>query len=236
MLRYLDAHATLSTLRSGRLWTSRAGEFNDPYEYSMIMKGQETAGLSSDFVRKTIDQNVRVLCTSNPSGLKKNGDILMWSHYAKSHSGFRLHLNPDVLDHHSTVSWEVEYDKDIPTISWDIINEKTELEAFYGLSTGLRSKAVFWSYENEMRYYYEKSKIPYSRKDKVHYIPLKKGSVNRIDVGISTPDEDIKELFECLSERKWSDVRVFFAYRAVGQYGIKYEENPTVRKADNRFR
>lgn len=224
MLRYLDSEAALATLESGRLWVSKAGTFNDPYEFSMIMKGQDGDGYHDHFVRKIIDLNVRVLSVSIPESLTGRGDILMWSHYAKSHSGFRLHLSPEFLAEKSIVDWEIEYEKKIPSVNMDIYGPDQEMEAFYAISQGLRAKADFWSYENEKRYFYEKSALNYSRKSKVHYLSLPASSITRIDIGIATPAHAVERLFGLVDKRKWSRVEVFQARQTFGEFRITYKK------------
>lgn len=224
MIRYLDSKAALSTLADHRLKVSQAGKFNDPFEFCFTMTGREDGDLPEDFVRKVIDHNVRVLCVSDPDRITPDGDILMWSHYGRSHSGCRVHLSKEFLEAKAALHWEVEYETNIPTANMDYVSDEGSFEAFNAISQGLRAKGSSWAYEKEVRFFFTKNQCKASRRHGFHYIHLPANAIRRVDIGIETDPRDERELLAILHQRKFRNTCVFKAERKRGAFAIQYKK------------
>jgi len=84
-------------------------------------------------------------------------EILMWSHYAKSHTGFGLEFDTQ-HDPFSMIE-EVDYTPDLPTLS----PIKTVLEGgLEEISIMYRTKYKTWEYEGEWRLFYDKGNTPFN--------------------------------------------------------------------------
>ena len=81
-----------------------------------------------------------VFCTS-----EVNNDILMWSHYARQHTGVCVAIRPDRLTGKRILP--VEYRDDVPIIdAW--IYTRPRIDVFVDVS---RAKSSHWKYEKEWR-------------------------------------------------------------------------------------
>jgi hypothetical protein len=87
---------------------------------------------------KVLETNVDIFCMS---GTKK--DLLMWSHYAESHTGLCIHINATRMPFSAAAA--VEYSENYPSISMPAEDPE---EAY---RVCLLTKAIGWKSENEYR-------------------------------------------------------------------------------------
>jgi hypothetical protein len=95
---------------------------------------------------KTFDKflaSYGVLCLS-----EINDDILMWSHYGNSHTGFCIEFSNEEIDSIFCEALQVNYEKKFPM--FNIYNSSPQ-EKFKKL---LLTKAINWKYEKERRIIY----------------------------------------------------------------------------------
>jgi len=161
---------------------------------------------------------------SDSQRIDEGGDILMWSHYGKGHTGFRLHFDREYLDEISEVCWDIEYETDIPYYDgdYDIMSDMGGHEAYQALSSGLRAKGHFWSYEKETRFFFSKDMTRRDRAGGFDYVRLPSCGLLRVDIGIETSEEAEYAMVDALDRRKWDHVEVFYAQRIKGRFGIEY--------------
>jgi hypothetical protein len=229
VIRYFSSRAAFSTLRDLRLRLARASSFNDPFEFSLSIDTDDGSALDHDWFRNAMDERVRVLCTSDPERLDPSGDILMWSHYGAQHAGFRVHLNDRFLRSKAAVKWDVEYTTAIPSIRRDYApgldcgaSETMEFEA---LSLALRAKGKFWSYESEVRYFFETRGCSFDRKLGVHYLRLPPSAVTRVDAGIATIGLQRRQMHRLLSGAAFAHVQFWEAAPIRGSFAIRYRRS-----------
>ncbi len=152
---------TLSSLNSKKIWMSKPGKFNDPYEFKLkridknnlhLVKGLQKIKDDNPKIQddeKLIDivishyqkeiENFGVACFS-----ESNNDMLMWSHYADNHFG--LCLGFDVGENPGEKGfYKINYSTDYPEIDLENIWHKD------GLMKILYTKGKAWEYEKEWR-------------------------------------------------------------------------------------
>lgn len=221
MIRYLDKYA-IDSLKQGRLKVAQPTKLNDPYEFSMNIKGDNH---HDDFIRDQVDLHIRTLSFCNRSKLNSNADILMWSHYADSHRGFRIHIDLKYLERISLTKWNIEYDNKIPEVDFDFAphNYNKAIDADSSIYQTLKTKGTAWEYENEVRYFIDKNQCKYDKHHKHHYVTLPAKALTRVDIGLNTPPEQANEMEILLDLKKYSHVKMYDAVKVKGRYGIDYK-------------
>lgn len=226
MIRYFTSAGGIATIADRKLRVSEASKFNDPFEFPLIWKSENGVETPYDWLRKVMDVRVRILCVSDPGRLTPNGDVLMWSHYADRHSGFRIHLCKDFLEQRAELHWKVEYEDAISPVDSDFVRGldlgARELEAFEALSLALRSKGRFWSYEEEVRFFFQKKRCRFDRRRGFHYLHIPARAITRIDVGLHTTQRALLRMIRLLSSAKFAHVSLWKAEKVRGRFAISY--------------
>ncbi len=169
--RYIDAHLDDIILKS-ELWFSSAEKFNDPFDCQIKVNTVNTHREIKDYLakfaqtlsRKQIRELASKLYENNEdrhnlfnsvfsNDLNKRGlccfcenetNILLWSHYTKSHKGVCLKF--DVLEDPELFVFpiKIKYEEKYPVYNHLRDSEKI-IESLIG------TKAKCWEYEKEMR-------------------------------------------------------------------------------------
>ena len=176
-----------------------------------------------DGVAGIADEIVRVVCFSNPTQ-KQLEEILLWSHYTRNHSGFRIWINLSLEPLLSNTTREVVYSDDL--ISLDINDPDIEQNAEPVFKKAMATKAICWDYEDEIRVFIPKK---YCKLEKVagnvlEYIDISLESLTRIDFGIRFPIEERDKLIERMNEKGLSNIEFFQCGLSYDEYAIEYEE------------
>lgn len=167
----------LLAIADSKIWFSSPKNFNDPFDCSFNINvdkmlkeliSQEfseltlpslsrMAGLEQDIQKlsQELSQDIqelgsefRIACLSEASD-----SILMWSHYANSHSGICVEYDTESLIMATgDLFFPVSYSNTLPTIDLKITDEKEDdFAAFSFVLKRLLTKATPWSYEKEWR-------------------------------------------------------------------------------------
>jgi|GEM_PF-3645192 len=163
------------------------------------------------------DRMMRLLCLS-ASNITKNGDILMWSHYGHSHSGFRLHFNTDFLDQNGISKDHVKYRDQRPKI--DINVGRHDSKYHQQINTSTKTKGKFWKYEKEVRFFIE-PKLCVTDQD-MDYIAFPPDFLTRIDIGIRADPKVIEELKSILQLDKYKHVELHQTKLSETKYSLDY--------------
>jgi hypothetical protein len=198
--------ALMSTIVStNTLLASNPSSFNDPFEFKariyfdeeqeecsrvrfLADQPDETAEQFQDWwgqttkpfdlhrdrvMRRRLLQRLGVACLS-----KTSDHILMWSHYARSHTGFCIGYDYDRVKEHANVQahGSVQYTRTSPThyYSRESMRDLVKQCLFY--------KSEEWEYEQEVRVIYRESGV----------ISLATGAVRELHVGCLATDH-VKE-------------------------------------------
>lgn len=126
--------------------------------------------------------------------------ILMWSHYAKDHSGFCIEYDLDNLLDQSFPAKPVIYSKEMPLLSKELDN----------FMEGLYCKSEEWSYENEWR-------IVFTKED-VEFVKI---NPKAIYLGCKISDE-LKEIL--ISICKTKEIECYQAKKSFFEYKLYFEK------------
>ena len=167
--------------------------------------------------QKWADATFRICCFSKCE-VDAHSEILLWSHYAKSHQGIRIEFelnNQDFL-------YEVEYSSRRCTI--DICKSDSESYANEILLKSFRSKGLGWKYENEVRLILQKKDalkkpVPLGYR---YYFPFKPEDVRCVDFGIKCSLETIKKI-KTIIDSGYPHVKMRQAVHHKEDFAIDYQ-------------
>lgn len=162
----------------------------------------------------------RVFCVS-----ESRDNLLMWSHYAREHTGavFELWSLPEI-DNPLSVARPVEYVDEPPPFftesEW--IDELTgarpiDPHTLYRRYAYLKSK--HWSYEQEWRVWYPLA----SHVDQYDDVPLQKSEFAAIYLGCRATPQFVAEVTQFVRDA-FPDVRIFQASKNERAYALDYAE------------
>lgn len=156
---------SLKDIKNEQISLAHPREFNDPLDTILVWWlddkiKNERPGLDLDYklLMKKVAEHIKIRCLVG-SKYKGDGDewyernvedlnVLMWAHYAKSHTGFCVEYEFDKTK--LKMSYRPEEDKVVliqPIHYVDSIN----LVGEPSMESALFQKSDFWSYENEVR-------------------------------------------------------------------------------------
>jgi hypothetical protein len=148
---------------------------------------------------------------------QSNVNVLMWSHYSKSHTGFCVRYNLDVLlsslkiEHHDSVT----YSNEIPDVLSSMMDDEIK-----DLSNDLVfQKARDWEYEKEYRLILDE--IAEDEYDKYREMRIPENAIDRIYFGIESTKTDQESLRDRLSGREIDFYQMVRAQRAIGVFAKK---------------
>jgi len=134
-----------------QIYLAQVSQFNDPFEgkfrlhsdtsknddlYAKLLKGAIAKGVTS-FMSGRVSKNSRLCCFS-----ESHDDVLMWSHYAASHTGICIEFDTTIVDSPFLSCKKIEYSPDFNVI-------KGNLDEI--LERACLVKAEQWKYEEEWR-------------------------------------------------------------------------------------
>jgi hypothetical protein len=139
----------------------------------------------------------------NPDDPRRN--LLMWAHYAASHTGFVIEFQQDFLD---GLAQEVLYSEERPIATFE------DIDAAVNISHLRKSKE--WGYENEWRYFKrlkDADKLVLDEKgDPVHLFRFNKEAVKSVTFGCRASDKTKEAVLRILgSTPEYKSTATFFA-------------------------
>lgn len=224
--RRIDSN-TESIFARCELWFARFDSFNDPFDcqindaggYSdadiekyLVERGvlQENAeriishrATNPDFIDESLKDSNRkvleswgILCLS-----RRRDDILMWSHYCDSHSGFVLGFSLLECPEFFLTPLNVRYAADYPTYSY--LKEPEKI-----VTHGIITKSLQWDYEEEVRIL--------KKSPGLH--AFKKHCLTEVILGCRMADSDRAVLLEYLKKYGFDHVTVSEAKCSLTSY------------------
>lgn len=175
-----------------------------------------------DDVSENADKTIRIICFSKPIQ-KSLDELLLWSHYARSHSGSRIWINLSLEPLLAIKQYEVKYRDDL--VSLDISDPNIDLNSEPIFIKALETKAKCWEYEQEIRVLIDKNycKLEEVAGETLEYINISLESLTRIDFGVWFPEEERNTLIESLRTNGISNIKFFQCKRSYDKYAIEYE-------------
>ncbi|MBP2847918.1 DUF2971 domain-containing protein [Dickeya oryzae] len=134
------------------------------------------------------------LSVSVPEKKDPRTNILMWSHYAKSHSGFVIEFDAEFIPSLEIV--KVEYSNNRDYLTFEDIDDSNFQRIFY-------RKSKEWGYEQEYRAVLPLSEASKVIDEKIHLFDFNKKNIRSITFGCMMDEEkkqEIIDLIECDDE------------------------------------
>lgn len=166
---------------------------------------------------KLADDFLRLCCFSRPD-VTPDSEILLWSHYAKSHQGVRLEFE---LDEQNLPLSKVNYSRHRCAIEFSKAYDGNHTNEV--LRQTFQTKALAWQYENEVRLIINKDSavkkpIPLGYK---YYFPFDPSCVKSVDFGINCDSGTIENVRSIL-KAEYPHVTTRKGFHHLENYAIEY--------------
>jgi len=255
---------TLKILRDGELYFSKPSQFNDPFDSKIDYNTNTTKTELRAYITKLLKKygkplsdidnitekintgkikstdlvpkhpypdSFKIFCLS-----KDEKNILMWSHYAKDHTGvcigFKVHEGSNSMnirvkpgyfipiagfDNNLLPVTYINYSKKKPKPYNHFIQNKHKLDE---LLTHFKTKSKLWEYEKEVRI------ILYDKTILKNPICLETCEIGEIIFGLRTPPELIDKVIQIVKNYpdNGSHVKLYKCVEVKGQYAIEKKE------------
>lgn len=154
------------------------------------------------YIRHMLSHIFGIFCLS-----ENNTNLLMWSHYAKSHSGFSVEFNMNYSFFNSIDKFKIFIPQKIIYSSDRSSNQFNEIK---DLLTEFFKKSEDWSYEKEWRiiaFFHNKETSAADPQMGIH--PLPRSAISSIVFGANMPEEDIaQKISEIQSQPDCSHIKL----------------------------
>ncbi|WP_316840059.1 DUF2971 domain-containing protein [Pedobacter gandavensis] len=227
---------TLKALREGYLWYSSPSSFNDPYDcYRHLLKFEPSKDDILAFVTKTTHLKGRALeleieyflanpgflpeaqFSNLPDTINEQGiccftlnykNTLMWSHYAKNHSGICMVFEPR-KDIQSFFICKVRYAKEFIPVNYYEQNH-------IGLMFLIVTKSDDWAYECEYR----------SINPNHGAVAFRKNALVEIIFGCKVRQEDVYSIVDTLESSGYKGIKYTQAYMESNSFKLGFKQFP----------
>ena len=226
---------SLNSIQTNTMWLSKPGRLNDPYDCALTLSeikyresvldaisaainAPDNAKIRNEILlakwpgdRNSFDKTSKdVLSIFQSAGIcsfsEKPDNILMWSHYAKNHTGFCVEFDFSPTSGYSKFVHSVQYKAKIPIFSpKDFISPLSE-STFDSLWL---TKAPDWAYEKEWRIFVDKG-------DQLLPAP----QMISLAFGAKTTDDDKLKILEALRANT-GETKVFLKQAKLSQEEFK---------------
>ena len=233
LYKYYCIDTALKVLKNHSIKFSFHKEFNDPFDCAVNLIGTVSKDDIYKYVRKQVNseaeskalaevfmadsgkfsdivkeaycheaENLGIFCMS-----AKNDEILMWSHYAESHTGVCLQF--DILNDLTTFLFpkKVEYGQDYPHLNYIKAHNEDDPE----IHKCLWYKFSTWAYEEEYRII---------RPEGSGLIEFEKEALTGIIFGCECSEGDKKKIQEIVKEQQYPNVEFMVAQKNATAYKL----------------
>lgn len=206
---------SLKDIKNETLSLAHPREFNDPLDTVLVYwlnKTIENQGADIEPVEfkfrlllKKVTDNIKLRCLIG-SEYKDNGvtkkrgvedlSVLMWSHYAKSHTGFCVEYKFD------RALFEVDNTEEkILMISNVEYPEKIDIEGRPSFEKALFQKSDFWEYEHEMRMAQFDCSIAKEGENREYPTIKCNGMIKAVYLGVNCSDKDRIDMVKAIGDK-----------------------------------
>ncbi len=239
LFKYRDVSKyTLEIFLNKQIYLPVSSQFNDPFDAQLLPTSflQELRSLGATPTRDDFEQHEsfvkdRLENYGIYSLSTKCNDILMWSHYAQSHTGICIGFNKDITRYFWGYDWpiwvmEVLYESEHPfkKVLEDLQSRKrfNSVNVFANhcmlgqalLDAALTVKHNSWEYESEVRIISESN----------GFQSFKAGAIDCVILGMNISRSDEFTLRSILSAPEWSHVKIYRAVRSEAALALKVIE------------
>ncbi len=170
------------------------------------------------------DKNARLICFTDPLGIKPLDEILVWSHYANKHKGIRIGFEfPGGIKHPFKIV-KVAYQAKRVEIDLSLGAHTSAVQKALVDSMKVKSKA--WEYEQEFRLFTNPHLCEIRTMDDStleHFIGFKREWVKSVDFGVRCPKGEIDRIVDLLKADYSRDVLFHKAEFHKSDYSLEYK-------------
>jgi len=188
----------------------------------MMVDGQED--FKDHYIKeshKLANEDCRLLCFSKPD-IDERADILMWSHYGYSHSGFRVHFDVSFLIDAGITNDDVTYSEERVKMPIDISPSDPRFREI--LLESMRTKGKFWDYEREKRFFISPLNCFLDEETQLEYFKFPVGVITRIDIGIRADNKIVENVLRLLKRKEFKGAEVYQSEMDDTGFLMKYEK------------
>jgi hypothetical protein len=168
-----------------------------PDTLNLIQQGMPAAADSILSLRSGIaDDKLRVICFS--AATDPFDEILMWSHYARSHKGWRLGFELPTRDRLFHID-PVDYRDERVEVCGTGVPDDPDFDS--GIREALRTKCTTWKYEAEHRLTANPRFLPSDTLptgETGYFIPFRAEHLSRVDFGLHSDDDTNSQILEII--------------------------------------
>jgi hypothetical protein len=167
---------------------------------------------------RTFDKYWQFICCTPSKGVRKSAEITMWSYYADSHKGVRVHLSDKLVARNGIQPVPIIYRKVPPFMC----NKRIEDDPSGVFGEIAFTKGLSWRHEKETRLIVPRS-ILKKRRDSIPrgrlWLPVEEKDIVRVDLGMRNPqiENDRIKISEAFPHAK-----IFMAVKSARGYGCQY--------------
>lgn len=178
----------ISDIKSGAITFSNPRRFNDPMDpilrvWLKLQVDNKKKGFDRkmfNLMKETVEQ-IRISCMASPKNSPSidKCSLLMWAHYAKSHTGVcvQYEVTPEMIQNHCDES-------QVLRIGRARYHDYKAMSSYITLDNALLAKASDWSYEDEVRLIYFTKNHPIDENGKKkNYITLSGFTIKAVYMG-----------------------------------------------------
>lgn len=206
---------SLADIREEKISFAHPREFNDPLDTILVYWLNKTIDnqhivseneLKYTLLLKKVSENIKLRCLIGSRYKDKDGVIksrsvedlsfLMWSHYAKSHTGFCVEYSfqRDLFENDAA-------ERKIQLIESVSYPELIKIEEIPSFTRCLFEKSNFWEYEHEMRFVQFDSNMP-AEGNNIDYPTIScKNMIRAVYLGVNCSDSDRLRMLKAIGDK-----------------------------------
>lgn len=242
--RFLYKYRSLHTSHTKKIitdlsfWFAKPDSFNDPFDCNLSEVNSHRLKDITRFMRSRLPKSAFIkkkfksFARKNPKKLviearksifgekgilslsKVHDNILMWSHYASSHTGIVIALDTKKDPSFFYKSIEVKYRESYKPINTFIDYESNPEDYIYKMYA---TKSKDWEYEKEVRIY----------KDQSGSNRIKPMAICKIYFGCKVDEKKKNEFIELCKEKKMNHLKFYKGEKLHGKFGLTFREIKT---------
>ena len=193
--------------------------YKNPHaDFSPVLNIQDRGHMLKKCLEHTVKDMIgsftKLLCFSS-SKISEDADILMWSHYGHSHSGYRLHFNSEIL---KTIGGmhQVNYTNKRPILPIALFDNDDAPDS-------LLVKSTQWKYEDESRIIIDERKTKLEPESGFTFTDLPAKALLRVDIGIKPKSMIADELINILCEEPYQHVELYQTCMDDSMFQLNYK-------------
>lgn len=164
-----------------------------------------------------LDDSFRLICFCSAEAAPD--ELLMWSHYGRSHEGARIGFEFPTLNNGNFYIKEVTYSGERVVFDFTDIDNDEAMKA--AITACLKTKGLSWAYECEYRLITNPSKCV--RNGVLDFLPFDASWVTRVDLGARHDPGISKEIGDLLA-RDFPNAKCYAARYHPTMYALEYSE------------